>query len=74
MSNQELDVEAARKLVDDLSRQLADAEKNGPKLAELRAEVETLRDMSTVSRYRGNPAAMSFVDGKQAQAGCDFGF
>ena len=45
MSNKELDVEAARKLVDDLSRQLAEAENSGQKLNELRAEVETLRDI-----------------------------
>ncbi|MBM3347006.1 MAG: hypothetical protein FJY55_11015 [Betaproteobacteria bacterium] len=45
MNERDLDVEAARKLVDDLSRQLADAEKNGPKLDELRAEVETLKDI-----------------------------
>ena len=45
MIRKELDIESARKLVDDLSRQLADAEKNGPKLNELRTEVETLRDI-----------------------------
>ena len=28
----------------------------------------------TVSHFRTNPAAMNFVGGKQAQAGCDFGF
>ena len=28
----------------------------------------------TVSHFRGNPAAMNFVGGKQAQTGCDFGF
>ena len=45
MTEQNLDVEAARRLVDDLSRQLNQADKNGPKLDELRAEVETLRDI-----------------------------
>jgi hypothetical protein len=45
MNEQNLDVEAARKLVDDLSRQLADAETTGPKLDELRAEVQTLKDI-----------------------------
>ena len=29
--------------------------------------------MLTVSHFRGNPAAMNFVGGKQAQTGCDFG-
>ncbi len=45
MDSHNLDVEAARKLVDALSRQLKDAETNGPKLSELRAEVETLKDI-----------------------------
>ena len=45
MDSPKLDVEAARKLVDDMSRQLAEAEQSGPKLSELRAEVETLKDI-----------------------------
>lgn len=36
--------------------------------------VPTVVAVLTVSPFRRNPAVMSFVDGKQAQAGCDFGF
>lgn len=43
-------------------------------LAPLHAKIGQLALVLTVSPFRRNPAVMSFVDGKQAQAGCDFGF
>lgn len=45
MNKDDLDLDTARKLVDDLSRQLADASAEGPKLDQLRAEVESLREI-----------------------------
>jgi hypothetical protein len=39
------DIEAARRLADDLAKNLAQIEGDGPKLEELRAEVEALRKL-----------------------------
>lgn len=39
------DLDAARKLVDDLSRQLAETGKGGTKVEELRAEVKSLSEI-----------------------------
>jgi hypothetical protein len=43
MSNPPLDIDAAKRLADDVSKKLADIQGNGPKVQELRAEVEQLR-------------------------------
>ena len=43
MSNQPLDIDAAKRLADDLSQKLADIQGNGPQVQALRAEVEQLR-------------------------------
>lgn len=45
MSNTPLDIDAAKRLADDVSKKLADIQGNGPKVQELRAEVEQLRGM-----------------------------
>ena len=45
MKDKNPDLDAARKLVDDLSRQLADAAAGGPKSERLRAEVKSLSDI-----------------------------
>lgn len=45
MTNQPLDLDAARRLADDLSKKLAEIQGNGPKVQALRAEVEALRDI-----------------------------
>ncbi|HXC39499.1 MAG TPA: hypothetical protein VN667_11195 [Burkholderiales bacterium] len=39
------DIEAARRLADDLAKNLAQVEGDGPKLQELRTEVESLRKL-----------------------------
>jgi hypothetical protein len=43
MSNPPLDIDAAKRLADDVSKKLADIQGNGPKVQELRAEIEQLR-------------------------------
>ena len=45
MSNPPLDIDAAKRLADDVSKKLADIQGNGPKVQELRAEVEQLRSI-----------------------------
>jgi predicted nuclease with TOPRIM domain len=45
VTDKNLDLEAARKLVDDLTRQLAEAGKGGAKIEELRAEVKSLHEI-----------------------------
>ena len=45
MTNQPLDIDAAKRLAEDVSRKLSEIQGNGPKVQELRAEVETLRGM-----------------------------
>ena len=45
MSNQPLDIDAAKRLADDVSKKLADIQGNGPKVQELRAEVEQLHNI-----------------------------
>jgi len=45
MSETKIDVEAAKRLAEDLSRTLAQAGSNGEKLRELREEVDSLRDI-----------------------------
>jgi hypothetical protein len=44
-----------------------------PDRVSLRTAIEEYAVL-TVSHFRRNPAAMSFVGGKQAQSGCDLGF
>lgn len=45
MTNQPLDIDAARRLADDVSRKLSEIQGDGPKVQELRAEIEALRGM-----------------------------
>ena len=44
MATQPPDLDAARRLADDLSKKLGEMQAGGPRLAELRAEVEELRN------------------------------
>lgn len=45
MSEPQIDVEAARRLADDLAQKLAESNGNSDKLRELRDEVDSLRDI-----------------------------
>ena len=43
--NKPIDLEAARQLADDLSKQLDEIDTGGPRLEQMRAEVQSLREM-----------------------------
>jgi hypothetical protein len=64
------DIDAARRLVDDLSLKLAQLE-GGPRLDELRAEVESLRDVLAVGQAHAIGARVKGLESALERAGTE---